>query len=1507
MRSLGVFSIILILAFTALQIPYVQTKIMHYIADYLTEKTGFPTTINAINIQWFDRLKAKQVNIKDPDGYPMIHATEVLIDFEISALWSKSDKVVDFVQIDSATVFARIMVFEDTIDNLNLTEFFNRIRELNAVEGSQNPSVIFGEVVLKNSFFAYQDTRKEKPYSDFNYNNFKVSHIDAHLFNFNIRSDTLQMQIQNLNGHVPDNDLPIHSITGEFRYSKKAVEFNDIEIRIGKSIIRDTVILAYDNPQDLQKFNTNVNITGKLKNSQIHTEDLRLFVPQVSHIGDLYRLSGTFNGRVNDFHLTDATLEFGRATKLKGEIRMEGLPHIDETFMNYYLNDSYVLIQDLRPYINESTIERMKDLHYFYLDGQLIGFINDFVANGVFETKLGKVISDLNLKLHKEINNSEYSGKISLIDFDLQKYSKNPLVGKVSLNGIVKGKGITAENADFTLEGSISSIELKNYKYKNIETKGHFKNRFFQGTMSINDPNANALFSGSIDLTNNKEKFVLNTSINTLRLQPLNLSKRNISIKGDAVVNASGLALDSILGEGVISNAFIQVDDDSLSIDTLHVYSEKSEETRIIQLNSDLVDFTIEGEFIPTETYKSLRQLVKEYKLGINNNSQELNDYYSSKVINDLNDYDIDFELAIIDFNPLLNLFNDSIYIAPKTKVKGELIGGYTSIFNFDFNSDSIRFKNNAFKNIASEISVSKIADSTDVLSMIYISSDKQQLGKAIHTEKLLFESIWNNNLIDFQFHIQQQNSTNRSDINGNLVFLKDNIHINFHDSDLLLYEKKWVIPKDNLIAFSKGEISFEGFEIRQGNQQISVNGKLNRSTDEALQINIDSVNISNLNPILLKPIEGTLTGRISFVDVYDNLKMNLIASVTDFEVDGIKVGNITASTFYNDLNKKSDVTIVVKKSDKLIGAIKGTYEQGKENQLNLEAKIEDAPLNILEPFFKTYFSSVQGLVTAEVNISGTPLHPVLNGKGVINDGGFFVDYLNTFYDFSGPFSAGKDNFSFHNLAISDVENHNGTLYGNIFHNSFHDWVLDLHGQVSNFLVLNTTSKDNSLFYGTGYGSGNISFKGDVNNLTIAAKARTESGTRIFIPLGETNDVKQKEFINFVNFTDTTNTIVETSKELDLTGINLDLALEVTTEAYSEIIFDIKSGDIIRGRGEGDLRMVMDATGEFSMFGDFYIREGGYNFTLYNIVNKEFQILPNSRISWYGDPYEGQMDIKASYEQLSSLKPVIPEIATLPTDAIIPPEIQRQYPSKVLMDLKGPLLYPNIEFDIAVENLPNYTVDLDGTPIEMNFLFSRFKDSWDEQELNRQVFSLIVLRKFSPLQSFSTGGSIASSVSELLSNQLSYWMTQVDENLEIDVNLGSLDNEALNTFQLRLAYTMFDGRLRIIRDGGIINQNPATTNDASNVSAYIGDWTVEYLLTQDGKLRVKMYNKTNYNTIDQQNPNNVMTTGFSIQHTQSFDEIKELFRKSRDNSKKSNPNGGNALNKDAKKNEDEVL
>jgi hypothetical protein len=65
---------------------------------------------------------------------------------------------------------------------------------------------------------------------------------------------------------------------------------------------------------------------------------------------------------------------------------------------------------------------------------------------------------------------------------------------------------------------------------------------------------------------------------------------------------------------------------------------------------------------------------------------------------------------------------------------------------------------------------------------------------------------------------------------------------------------------------------------------------------------------------------------------------------------------------------------------------------------------------------------------------------------------------------------------------------------------------------------------------------------------------------------------------------------------------------------------------------------------------------------------------------------------------------------------------------------------------------------------------------------------------------------------------------------------------------------------------------------------------VDYLLSPDGKFKVKMYSRTNINPlVNTFNNQSIITTGVSLMHTQSFNEFKDLLKSSREKNRRPLP------------------
>ena len=1477
-----------------IQIPYFQTRIVHKLSEVFSEKTGFTTTVGHVGIKWFDAMVLDDILILDKKNETMVKVEAIGVNFDLRSLVQEKKIFIDEVRLLAGEVNLK----QDTLTGeLNIDQFIKAIDALakprSRPKKNKPPTFSIAEVLIRNFSFSLQ--KPKEPYLEdrFDHNHFRLLNINADIENLRSVADTFEISVNHISCIDSATLFDVNDFQTFFRFSRQAMLFDDLYVEAGKSVIRDSLAFTYSEPANLSYFIDSVNIEARLATSTIYAKDLGIFAPYFQPFDDTYAVNGKFNGVVRRFTINDFLLDFGSGSHFAGRLSFDGLPDIRKTFIDVKLKNSDIHPQDFRPYLPAETYENVKKFEYVRFSGLFLGFFNDFVANGSFDTGLGKITTDINLKLAEP---SLYSGKLAVSNFDLGTIANDPeMFQKVDFAGSINGSGFSLDDADFKLNAHFDYLGLNHYNYRNITTDARFAKSFFQGKVGINDPSVQFEAQGTIDLRGGKKDLILDARLDTLLLKNIHLTTENAFISTELHVDIQGLQLDSIVGKAHFKDLFIGYQDRNLTIDSLLVFSEKTADSRKLQVNSTRLNAVLEGNYEFTNLYSDISKLVKEYRLIFINDKEDLDLFYrqQAKLTDttglDAQKYKLAYDITFADVNPLLQLLIPDVYVSPNTHLIGNFSSGYTSIFSLSSTIDTLIYKDyHLYKNTV-DIATSKIADSANVLAMAYLFSEQQyqqnEFGEQkIKLKDLSFNAIWDEDHIDFSQQLYQQNTENYVNVEGEVSFLTDSTEIRFKPSDFMAIGKHWHFSEKNRIIISNNELTIKDFEVfhesdSSERQEISASGKLSGNPKDKLTLKVKNFQIDNINPLTVE------RGREYFgqVDGYAELSRPLITpdsadyrviltsslSITSFAVNNFLVGDITGLADWNNTRNELDINCnVIRNNEKVISVYGGYKPQEEENQLALTAAINNANINVIEPYLGDIFSEMEGKANGKFSISGMLNHPVLNGDGAIKQGKVKINYLNTKYDFAGNLFFDENTIGFSDMVLVDDREERAVLNGGIFHDGFQNFVIDLTGDFDNFTVMNTTAVNNELYYGKAVGTGSVNFLGAFTHLNITAKGTTNRGTKIYIPLEKNTEIAQSDFIQFVSAEEET-ALENDNDKLKLSGLNIDLELDITPDAYFETIFDIKTGDIIRGRGDGQLKLEIDPDGEFSMFGDYQFREGGYNFTLYNVVNKEFDIQPGSSISWYGDPYGGIMNVQAIYKQMASLAPLVNN-----EDSRQAPELKRRYPTQVMLDLQGELLSPEITFDIVINDYP------ENNP-ELNFAVTNFKNiiSVDEQELNRQVFSLLILRRFSDRDSFDGSNAVGSSVSELISNQFSYWLSQVDENLEIDIDLGSFDQDEFNTFQLRLSYTFLDGRLRVTRDGGFTD-----VNNQTSTASVIGDVTVEYLLSENGKLWVKLYNRNTFNSLNSTFPTNYSATtqGVSLVHIESFDNIKELFSQARE-------------------------
>ncbi|MCK4638345.1 MAG: translocation/assembly module TamB, partial [Bacteroidales bacterium] len=426
---------------------------------------------------------------------------------------------------------------------------------------------------------------------------------------------------------------------------------------------------------------------------------------------------------------------------------------------------------------------------------------------------------------------------------------------------------------------------------------------------------------------------------------------------------------------------------------------------------------------------------------------------------------------------------------------------------------------------------------------------------------------------------------------------------------------------------------------------------------------------------------------------------------------------------------------------------------------------------------------------------------------------------------------------------------------GRITHENLKNFKFNINIKPKDFACLNTDSYLNSEFYGQANISGDIKINGPLNKLMLNITVTTNKGTNINIPISTTADVSEQNYIIFINKSDTA--LEKPIYNVNTSGVTINFKLNITPDAKIQLFLPSQMGTI-KADGNGNINLSINPQGYFRIVGDYVIKKGVFHFTMQNLVNKRFSIIEGGKISWTGSPYDAEVDLKALYKVKTSLDGLGPQM-----DSTV--NYGRRVYVDCILGLKGKLFDPDIHFSILLPNVDEATRQM---------VYSVL-DTTNEAEMNQQMLSLLVLGSFS--YNTTATPSLEASSYKLISNQLSNWLSQISKDFDIGINYIPGNQVSDEELEVALSTQLFNDRVSIDGSFGVTGEK--TADNASNI---VGDVNVEVKLTEDGRFRVRAFNRSNVNSAydiysyDQSSP---YTQGVGIFYRKEFNSFAEIFQR----------------------------
>lgn len=1472
----------------AFQFPTVQTWATQKAVKEISARMGYPISIERINIKWLDVISLENVSVKDLNNQPMIDVGRLDINFDIQTILLNSAHE---IHLDEVNVYRpEVRLVKTNSGDTNMDFFIARVNEM-ANSGDttgyvpdQNIPFTIGKATLTEGTFYYDDPREpfDKKASVFDYYHFELRDLNAQLQDFLVLGDTIKFVANDLTTIDRQTSLKVHDLDTEFMYCAKKVELAELSAYIGGSYLTNYLSFNYKHPSAFGDFNEQVRMVANFENSRVYSDDLGLFHEYLLTLNETWRVSGDFDGTVHDFSVANTDLRFGKGSRLAGRFDFKGLPEFSQTTMDFDLVSSRIETNDLVQYYPETDLhETFKKFGLVAIDGTFKGTSVDFDLKSRVKTDIGELNTDMLFHIQDRYT-STYKGLLKTANLDLGLLFERPeTLQKLDFAGQVSGKGFTVSTATVSLNAAVNRLGFNHYDYRNVQLRGNLQKAYFNGQVSSRDTNLTFILDGEIDLSKPQNSFDFQGRLEKANLMALGFSNEPLTLKTQIDAQVEGNTVDSLVGQATFLNTFLITprNQRNLVMDTLRLVSVQTGAMRTIDVRSEFLTAQATGNFILSEAAEDVSHLLKEYQLYFMGDEATRQNYYSQKSIaRNPRLYTINYGLEGRNMTPLLDFLYPSAFVSPGSRIEGILRMGNTAFLSLDAQADTIRVHNNQFIDSNFDITTSKFVTNGEVLASALLTSREQKISALTPTERLSIEAAWDQDHLHFTSGLRQVGTTNRANLNGDVHFLPSGLTLRLEKSDLVLLDEVWRVNPNNLISVVGPKTTFSNVALINEKQRVSLGGEMVNDSVRDLTFEVRNFKLATLNPVLDTKLGGILDGKTTLSDVFNSGELNSNFTVEGLSYDTFELGNFGGRGEWDQLIQQFNIDAHLDRNLARIFSLTGSYNpRREENSLNLKANFNNADLKMIEPFSQDLISNVSGKAKGLVMVKGTPANPVLSGQVKIDQGKLTFDYLQSVLSFSDELTFSETEISAKNMVVTDPEGNTATVRGGVYHDGFKLFSLGFNADMRNFKILNTTSKDNDLFYGTAYVTGKASLYGPLDNLNIEASVTSNRGTRMYIPLDGATDVSTMDYIQFVS-----QKVKQDSLEKEgvprpgaaIGGVKMDFNLNITPDAYCEIQLDRQAGDMIKAYGRGLLNMKVDTKGDFSMTGNYEIDRGDYTFTFQNALNKKFTIKPGSRLTWSGDPYGALLDVQAGYTQMASLANVLPGL-TAGTGGVSGDLQTRRYPVEVSIALTDRLMTPTIGYNLAVKEYPSSGEFRSAVAAFENRLRS------DEQELSRQVSSLILFNQLLSPQELLLGQAnqsqtfLGNSLSELVSNQISRWASALNENLEVGVTGLSLDQNAFNNLQLRFSYRFLNDRFRITRDGRFsygTNQAGTSQFDATSL---LGEWTLEYWLAQNGGVRLKAYNRNIQNSLLLNNTL-ITTGGVSMQFTHSFNRFKLL-------------------------------
>lgn len=1323
---------------------------------------------------------------------------------------------------------------------------------------------------LKDCGFYLKSSTAPAPEGEFDAGHLDITNVAIQAKEVRILGDTITGRLDHLQA-TERSGILIRHMEADVTVSPVLSECKNLLLKTNNSTIGDYYAMHYKRFPDFTEYIDSVRMVSHLKDAQVDMQDVAYFAPPLKWMKRMARISGNFDGTVADFRTEHLAVTDGES-RLTGNLAMRGLPDIEKTFFSFEKGGIFTTgpaILKWAPQLRNHPAVALEILRFAQFNGAFNGYYDAFLTSGTLVTNLGTVVSNVKMSVPPlSGRNATYKGFIRTNNFHIGAFLRIPNVGSISAFAEIEGKGFDPLLAELHLNGNISRFEVAGYPYTNILVDGTLARKKFSGTGQVTDPNAALAFNGTVDFSGPKP--VLDATAHVLQSNwtALGFTKDSTLASADLRIATTGLDPDDFTGQATLYNIDLRRNGARLDLDSIELTSSiDTNKIRRLLITSNALSAELTGKFLLTQVPATAQLFLAGYLpnyIDPPRKVPELQDFTYS-----IFTHKIDPLFAVL--LPQIRGFDSGTLYGFMKTAERRLVAEA----NFPYGRIGPLYLQNA----------TVLANGDYQRILITGSAKRFATNNELLNATLDLNLLVGADSLDFSIATHSPDAYGSARIQGFARAHGDTLSGFLRPSEFLLNADRWEISGNNAFAIADNYLFIQNMDMHSGDQRVVINSSTENGKP-LLTAAITAYDLSNLREIeSLRDYQssGFVNGTVQLLEPLAesrSVKADLIANNVALGADTI--GNVAVVGAYDIGHSRLTLepqTGIFRPGASLRAS--GIFDTDTAHAVaDGQIVFDNTPLSWIQPFAAGAVSQLKGNINGTINIGGTPSDPKTNGTLTLRNAALRLDYTGVNYSIpTATIGVTNRNISLGTIGLYDRSGNRADISGNISHRNFSDMRFAVDVKTTGMEVLNLRAGENDVYYGNVTAAAEVTLRGTTDNLQLnVMRAIPTKPGNLYLPVTSSNGVGSYSFVTFKDYSE------KDSGRIRKTPLRFSMNLDAIANPLVAVsmILDPATGDAINVRGNGSIRLELPSGAAARLYGNLVLESGDYTLTLRQVAfQRRFNINSGSTISFSGPVSQTNLNVEAVYPTYARLYDLLDprQVEGLPqserTDA------QTRQKVDLLLRMKGSLTQPVFTFDV---NLPEGRST--GTVAETELRRIR----QNERELFDQVASLLLIGSFVPSQGIATGTasrSVINNVSDMLSSNVSGQLTNIinkltgDNKIALDLRYKSYDlaggsgdgsTTERNEVKLGLRRNFFNNRL-IAEVGSAYDWGRPVGNNNRNNFNPVGDFRLQYLLQEDGRLRLNVFHTSNYDVLIN---DNVSRSGAGITYRRSFDHFSQF-------------------------------